>query len=91
MRIVSGTALAAGSRRHRRIAPCRSLIATQRFRLDNALGSKHGHVSAGDQHVVMPADVAGVVHVVGISDSSGLTISLACWRKTVARSLVSTA
>ena len=37
MRIVSGTRLAADSGRHRRLAPCRSLIATPRFRLDNAL------------------------------------------------------
>ncbi len=37
MRIVSGTALAADSGRHRRLAPCRSLIATPRFSLDNAL------------------------------------------------------
>ncbi len=37
MRIVSGTALAADSARHRRLAPFRSLIATPRFRLDNAL------------------------------------------------------
>ncbi len=37
MRIVSGTALATGSGRQRRLAPRRSLIATARFRLDNAL------------------------------------------------------
>ena len=37
MRIVSGTARAADSARHRRLAPFRSLIATPRFRLDNAL------------------------------------------------------
>ncbi len=40
MRVVSGTALAAGSGGHRRLAPCRSLIATPRFRLDNALGGQ---------------------------------------------------
>ncbi len=37
MRTVSGTALAAGSRSHRRLEPCRSLIALQRFCLDNAI------------------------------------------------------
>jgi hypothetical protein len=37
MRVVSGRALAAGSGRHRRLAPCRSPIATRNFALDNAL------------------------------------------------------
>ena len=37
MRIVSGTALAAGPGLQRRLVPYRSLIATPRFRLDNAL------------------------------------------------------
>ncbi len=37
MRIVSGTAVATAGVQNRRLAPCRSLIATPRFRLDNAL------------------------------------------------------
>ncbi len=45
MRIVSGTALAAGSGLRRRLAPCRSLIATPRFRLDNALDCDYGRRS----------------------------------------------
>ncbi len=37
MRIVSGTALAAGSGRQRRLAPCRSLIATPKVTGASAL------------------------------------------------------